>query len=76
MSLVKLVYELTSTMPKEEKYGLIQQMRRAAVSVPSNIAEGSARTGVKESLQFYLIARSFAQRARYSNRTLRIIKFP
>jgi four helix bundle protein len=58
MSLVKLIYEKTSTMPKEEKFGLIQQMRRASVSIPSNIAEGSARTGSKESLQFYLIARA------------------
>jgi len=42
MDLVVLIYELTRTFPKEETYGLISQMRRAAVSGPSNIAEGAA----------------------------------
>jgi four helix bundle protein len=56
MVLVEKIYELTSTFPQEEKFGLSQQMRRAAVSVPSNIAEGAARAGVKERLQFLHIA--------------------
>ena len=50
--LVKCVYELTARFPKEERYGLVAQMRRAAVSVPSNIAEGQARQGTGEFLMF------------------------
>jgi four helix bundle protein len=57
MVLVKTVYEVTNALPPEEKYGLVSQMRRAAVSVPSNIAEGAARQSTKESIQFYMIAR-------------------
>jgi len=50
------IYRLTSKFPKEEKYGLINQMRRAAVSIPSNIAEGAGRNSDKENLQFLHIA--------------------
>ena len=56
MSLAKGVYEVTSLLPKEEKYGLSDQIRRAAVSVPSNIAEGSRRGSKKEFAQFLKIA--------------------
>jgi four helix bundle protein len=49
---VKEVYILTKNFPREEQYGLTSQMRRAAVSYPSNIAEGSARSSKKEFLQF------------------------
>lgn len=56
MTLVEKVYELTADFPPEEKFGLSQQMRRAAISVPSNIAEGAARAGAKERLQFLHIA--------------------
>src|SRR5205809_7981352 len=52
MELAKLVYELTRTFPSEEKFGLISQMRRAAVSVPSNLAEGQARNTTGEFAQF------------------------
>lgn len=57
MSLVKSVYEMTSLFPVEERYGLSQQMRRAAVSIPSNIAEGAGRNGPREFLNFVGIAR-------------------
>jgi len=51
MALAKEVYELTKNFPKEETYGLVSQMRRAAVSIPSNIAEGAARNSNKEFIQ-------------------------
>jgi four helix bundle protein len=57
IQLVKDVYTLTATFPPSEAYGLTNQMRRAAVSVPSNIAEGAARNGSKEFLHFLGIAR-------------------
>ena len=57
MALAKLVYELTVAFPKDELYGLTSQMRRAAVSIPSNIAEGAARNGTREFRQFLAIAR-------------------
>jgi four helix bundle protein len=56
MVLAKLVYQLTRRFPAEERYGLTSQLRRAAVSVPSNIAEGQARRGTGEFLQFLSIA--------------------
>jgi four helix bundle protein len=55
--LVKEIYLVTKKFPKEELYGLTNQMRRAAVSVPSNIAEGHGRNSTKDSLQFFFIAR-------------------
>ena len=48
IQLVGLVYELTNQFPKEEIYGLTSQMRRAAISIPSNIAEGSKRRTQKD----------------------------
>ena len=54
--LVLTVYEITKSFPKEELFGLSSQMRRCAVSVPSNIAEGNTRNGKKEHLQFFRIA--------------------
>jgi four helix bundle protein len=58
MTLVKSIYALTAMFPREERYGLTSQLRRAAVSVPSNIAEGQARQSTKEFLQFISHAES------------------
>ena len=52
MELAKQIYLLTSRFPSEEKFGLVSQLRRAAVSVPSNIAEGQARNTTGEYVQF------------------------
>ena len=52
IELAKLIYTLTARFPAEEKFGLISQMRRAAVSIPSNIAEGQARHTTGEFIQF------------------------
>jgi four helix bundle protein len=54
--LVKKIYKLTLLFPTEEKFGLISQMRRAAVSIPSNIAEGQARHRTGEFIQFVSVA--------------------
>jgi len=56
MDLVEMVYTQSAMYPKEEVYGLTSQIRRAAVSVPSNIAEGAARQGNKEFIQFLYIS--------------------
>jgi len=57
MESAKAVYQMTATFPAEERHGLSQQMRRAAVSIPSNIAEGAGRNGPKEYLHFIGVAR-------------------
>lgn len=50
--LVKQIYDVTRTFPDEERFGLMSQLRRAAVSIPSNIAEGQARHTTKEFIRF------------------------
>jgi four helix bundle protein len=57
MEIVVDIYRATSVFPAEEKYGLVAQLRRAAVSIPSNIAEGRGRLGVGDFRRFVSIAR-------------------
>ncbi|MBC8400312.1 MAG: four helix bundle protein [Candidatus Marinimicrobia bacterium] len=56
MSIVTEIYQLTKQFPDEEKFGLSSQLRRAAVSIPSNIAEGAARSSNKEFIHFLYIS--------------------
>ena len=56
VALATEIYKITSNFPKSEIHGIVSQMRRAAVSVPSNIAEGAARNSDKEFAQFLNIA--------------------
>ena len=56
MVLIEKIYELTKDYPSSENYGLTNQMRRAAVSIPANISEGAARQTKKEFIQFLHMA--------------------
>ena len=60
METVKEIYNLTKLYPKEERYGLTNQTNRAAVSIPSNIAEGLGRNHKKDTIQFLHISRGSA----------------
>jgi four helix bundle protein len=66
IELVASIYKTTSSFPKEELYGLTSQIRRAAVSLPSNIAEGAARNHVNEFRQFLYIALAVGQNLKLS----------
>ncbi|NCU31129.1 four helix bundle protein [Candidatus Saccharibacteria bacterium] len=55
--LATLIYMISSEFPKTEQFGITDQMRRAVVSIPSNIAEGFGRASAKEKTQFYYIAK-------------------
>lgn len=56
MKLVEQVYTISKDLPKEEKFGLISQIRRCSISIPSNIAEGAGRNSKKEFIHFLSIA--------------------
>lgn len=58
LRLIKEVYKLTNRLPKEEKYVLTSQLRRASISVASNIAEGASRKSINDRKRFYEISRS------------------
>jgi len=64
-ALTLFIYQLTSTFPNEERYGLTTQMRRAAVSIPSNIAEGSGRSSKPDLRRFLIIAIGSASELEY-----------
>lgn len=59
------VYRFSGDLPKREQYGLISQIRRAAVSVPANIAEGFRKRSVRETIRFYNIAQGSLEECRY-----------
>jgi four helix bundle protein len=58
ISFVSMIYELTKNFPNSEMYGITTQLRRASVSISSNIAEGASRKSPKDRRRFYEIARS------------------
>ena len=60
MLIVKRVYQLTQSFPKEEMFGLTSQIRRSAVSIPTNVAEGIGRNYKKDTIQFLHISRGSA----------------
>ena len=59
------IYKITSNFPKHELYSLINQMRRCAISIPSNIAEGFKRKSLKDSIHFYNIAEGSLEELKY-----------
>ncbi len=59
------IYRLTMNFPKQEQFGLTSQLRRAAVSVPANIAEGFKRRGANDKARFYNIAQASLEECRY-----------
>lgn len=59
------VYELTKSFPPEERYGLTSQFRRAAISIPANIAEGFRKKSVPDKLRFYNISQGSLEECRY-----------
>lgn len=62
---VLAVYRMTASFPREELFGLTSQLRRAAVSIPANIAEGFVKRGRADKLRFYNIAQGSAEECRY-----------
>lgn len=63
--LVLRIYKITKDFPNEEKFGLVSQMRRAAVSIAANIVEGFRKRGKRDKINFYNIAQSSSDELRY-----------
>jgi four helix bundle protein len=63
--LALVVYRVTKTFPADEKYGLVSQMRRAAVSIPANIAEGFKRRGQADKMRFYNTGETSLEELKY-----------
>ena len=74
-SLVLKIYEVTNTFPKEEIWGLTSQIRRATVSVPSNIVEGKARGSRNDFKRFLLIARGSLEEVKYQSLLAKELKY-
>ncbi len=74
-SFVLAVYSLTAKFPREEVYRLTSQLRRAAVSIPANIAEGYVKTGARDKLRFLNIAQGSLEECRYYLNLARDLKF-
>ena len=64
-SMVLLIYKITNTFPKEEKFSLTSQIRRSAASVPTNIVEGNARGHSKEMIEFLYISKGSLEETKY-----------
>ena len=63
--LVLAVYRITKGFPDNEKFGLVSQMRRAAVSIPANIAEGFKRRGIQDKIRFYNTSENSLEELKY-----------
>jgi four helix bundle protein len=63
--LVLMVYRITKKFPGDERFGLVSQMRRAAVSIPANIAEGFKRRGIRDKIRFYNISEGSLEELKY-----------
>ena len=73
--MVLKIYEVTNSFPKEEIWGLTSQIRRSAVSVPSNIVEGKARGSRKDFKRFLLIARGSLEEVKYQSFLAKELKY-
>ena len=63
--LVLMVYHVTKEFPSHERFGLVSQMRRAAISIPANIAEGFKRRGIQDKLRFYNVSEGSLEELKY-----------
>ena len=63
--LALMVYQVTKEFPSDERFGLVAQMRRAAISIPANIAEGFKRRGIQDKLRFYNISEGSLEEVKY-----------